>query len=328
MLSLLSFSSYADSSFTKRKDVQAFINTMVKNHHFNKNQLTETMSQVQLQPRIIDSMERPYEKKTWDIYKEIFLTTQRLKGGLEFWAANQKVLDKASQRFGVPPEIIVAILGVETIYGKSPGEYRVLDALSTLAFNYPKRSRFFLKELKEYLLLCREHHVPATYYIGSYAGAIGKPQFMPSSYRRFAVDFAHKGHSDLVNNNDDAIASIGNYLHQNGWKPNEGIIQAAQLLGNQLKSAHTNPRRANYNYAELTKLGIKPVTAAYNHPVRTGVIELITKQGNEYWIAYPNFFVITTYNVNPQYALAVYLLSQQIKQKRTELTSKVHRAYA
>lgn len=327
LLFLFSFSASSNSDFVQRKDVQQFIKSMVKQHHFNERDLIQTMNQVQLQPKIIESMERPYEKKNWETYRDIFLTPQRLKGGLEYWQANQRILEQAQKRFGVPAEIIVAILGVETLYGERQGEYRVLDALSTLAFNYPKRAPFFTKELKEYLLLCREHKVPATKYLGSYAGAMGKPQFMPSSYRYYAVDFYNTGKRDLIGNNGDVIGSVANYFHKHGWKLNEGIAQSAKVKGFHFKKIRTNPRVANYRYKQLESAGVFPVTASYNHPNRAGLIELTTQEGNEYWLAYPNFFVITRYNSSPQYALVVYLLSQQLKQHWVALNSKKQRAY-
>lgn len=323
----LSFSAYSDTAFTQRKDVQAFIKSMVKEHHFNAKELTAIMNQVQIQPQIIESMEKPYEKRNWDVYKDLFMTPQRLKGGLDYWAANQKTLEKAQKRFGVPPEIIIAILGVETLYGERQGDNRVLDSLATLAFNYPKRSPYFTKELKEYLLLCREHGVSPTQYKGSYAGAMGKPQFMPSSYRYYAVDFNNKGKRDLISDNADSIGSIANYFHKHGWKNNEGIAQNAKLSGWRFKRIQTNPKTANYHYSQLAAAGVRPVTASQNHPARAGLIELVTSNGKEYWLAYPNFFVITRYNSSPQYALVVYLLSQQLKQEWKERTAKKHRAY-
>lgn len=324
---LFSCSAFSDTAFTQRKDVQLFIQSMVKQHHFNAKQLTETMNQVKLQPQIIESMEKPYEKKNWDVYRALFLTSQRVKGGLDYWNANQKSLEKAQKRYGVPPEIIVAILGVETLYGERQGDYKVLDALATLSFNYPKRSAFFTKELKEYLLLCREHGVSPTQYKGSYAGAMGKPQFMPSSYRYYAVDFNNTGTRDLMTNNDDSIGSIANYFSKHGWKLNEGIAQNARLSGWRFKRIKTNPRTANYTYSQLEQAGVKPITAAHNHPKRAALIELMTDDGKEYWLAYPNFFVITRYNSSPQYALVVYLLSQQLKKQRLEMNAKKHRAY-
>lgn len=327
ILFLTSFASNANTAFTQRKDVQLFINQMVKQYHFNAKELTATLNQVQIQPQIIESMEKPYEKKDWDVYRDIFLTPQRLKGGIDYWAANKKTLDLAYKKYGVPPEIIIAILGVETLYGERQGENRVLDALATLAFDYPKRSRYFKHELKEYLLLCREHKVPATTYKGSYAGAIGQPQFMPSSYRNFAVDFHHKGIRDLVSNNADSIASIANYFRAHGWQTNAGVAQHAKVVGNNYKHIRMNPRRANYYYSQLIANGVRPVTAAHNHPARAGLIELTTAKGNEFWLAYPNFFVITRYNSSPQYALVVYLLSQQLKQQWVAMNTKKYRAY-
>lgn len=326
LLSLLTFSSYSDTAFTQRKDVQNFINAMVKKYHFDRQQLTDTMNQVQIQPQIIESMEKPYEKKNWDVYKAIFMTPQRLQAGIDFWAANKDALEKAQKKYKVPPEIIVSILGVETLYGEKQGDNRVLDALATLAFNYPKRSPYFTKELAEFLLLCREHHVPATQYKGSYAGAIGKPQFMPSSYRYYAVDFNNKGKRDLINDNADSIGSIANYFHKHGWRLNGGITQPAKLTGTSVKHIHMNPKVANYTYKQLEAAGVHPVTASHNHPLKAGVIKLDTAKGNEYWLAYPNFFVITRYNSSPQYALVVYLLSQQLKQQWQEKAKK-HRAY-
>jgi membrane-bound lytic murein transglycosylase B len=326
LLILLSFSIFADTAFTQRKDVQLFINSMVKEHHFSPKELSAIMNQVVIQPAIIESMEKPYEKKNWDVYRNLFLTQSRLKGGLDFWMANKKDLELAQEKYGVPPEIIVAILGIETLYGERQGEYRVLDALATLAFNYPKRSSYFSRELKEFLLLCREHKKPVTQYKGSYAGAIGQPQFMPSSYRQFAVDFHNTGTRDLVSNNSDSIGSIANYFKKHGWKTNDGVAQHARLVGSRYKSIQVNPKNPNYYYSQLITHGIKPVTAAYNHPSRAALLELITAKGNEYWIAYPNFFVITRYNSSPQYALAVYLLSQQLKQQWIAMNIK-HRAY-
>ncbi|WP_454783946.1 lytic murein transglycosylase B [Legionella sp. WA2024007413] len=328
ILLIFSFSTYSDTAFTKRKDVQLFIKSMVKEHHFTAKELTEIMNQVVIQPDIIESMEKPYEKKNWDVYRDLFLTPARLKGGLDYWVANREALDRAQKKYGVPPEIIIAILGVETLYGERQGDHRVLDALATLAFNYPKRSPYFTKELKEYLLLCREHGVPATQYKGSYAGAIGQPQFMPSSYRNFAVDFNNTGKRDLVSNNADSIGSIANYFHQHGWKTNDGVAQNAKLVGSLHKRIQMNPKRPNYYYSQLLAHGVKPITAAHNHPSRAALIELVTAEGNEYWIAYPNFFVITRYNSSPQYALVVYLLAQQLKQQWTVMNKKKLRAYA
>ncbi len=305
--------SFASEPLTQRPDVKKFIQQMVTQHHFNKNQLVAVLNEAKFQPQIIESMDRPYEKKNWDVYKALFLTQQRLDEGIAFWRANQKTLERAQHQFGVPADVIVAIIGVETLYGKHQGNYRVLDALTTLAFDYPKRSEFFTKELKEYLLLCRDHNVPATKYMGSYAGAIGKPQFMPSSYRFYAVDFSGKGRPDLIEEDQDVIGSVANYFYKHGWKLNEEVAQPAIVTGKNYKKLTVNSKFPDYSYQHLIASGLKPDHFKWRHPAKAGVIELTTDQGQEYWVAYPNFYVITHYNTSPQYALVVYLLSQQLR---------------
>lgn len=329
VLLILSLSSpivQAAQSLTSQKNVQQFITMMEKKHGFKKQDLVELFKEVQIQPAIIQSMDAPYEKKDWDTYREIFLTQQRLQAGLEFWQANQKSLEQAEQTYHVPASIIVAILGVETLYGEKQGNYRVMDALSTLAFNYPKRSPYFTRELTEFLLLCREHHTNPMQYIGSYAGAFGKPQFMPSSYRSYAVDFKKNSNIDLVHDNQAVVASIANYFHRHGWIMNQGVVQPAKITGQGITHFNTQLKQAEYNTKQLVKSGIQPMTAATNQPPKAGVIELSTKSGPEYWLAYHNFYVITRYNSSPQYALVVYLLAQQLQKER--LAALSHHAFA
>ncbi len=326
-LMMLTHSVFAEPAFSQRKDVQEFINQMVKSYKFNKKQLTNTLNQVQIQPKIIASMERPYEKKDWDTYKNLFLTNQRIEGGLKFWQENQKTLEKAEKQFQIPAHVIVAIIGVETLYGKHQGNYRVLDALSTLAFNYPKRSAFFKKELREYLIMCRELNTSPKDYLGSYAGAMGKPQFMPSSYRYYAVDFTGNGKKDLINNNADAIGSVANYIHKHGWKMDEGVAQPAKLTGSKFSKIQMNRKKPGYTLKQLQAADILPQTAALNMPAKAGVIELVTANGKEYWLAFHNFYVITRYNTSPQYALAVHLLSQQLKNRWKMAAVKKAHAY-
>lgn len=312
---LLSQICSADKALLERKEAQLFMDKMVKQYHFDRKQLRSILAASQFQPKIIESMDKPYEKKTWDIYKALFLTEQRVEGGIEFWRKNQHVLREIEKKYGVPPEIIVAIIGVETLYGQKQGTYRVLDALTTLAFYYPKRSEFFTKELGEFLLLCREQHVAADKYVGSYAGAMGKPQFMPSSYRFYAVDFNGKGTRDLMNNDQDVVASIANYFHKHGWKNKEAIVEPVAVNGSHYKTLMTNSRKPDYTLQHLLEAGVKPVEPVTNPSCKVGLIELTTPMGQEYWMAHPNFYVITRYNTSPQYALVVYLLSQQLQQQ-------------
>lgn len=317
ILLALSSLSFADKALTQRPDVQRFINTMVAKHGFKKQALVAVFNDATLQPQIIDSMNAPFEKKDWDTYRQLFLTEQRLQAGLDFWQANRKALAEAEKRYHVPASIIVSILGVETLYGKHQGNYRVIDALSTLAFNYPKRSDFFTKELEEYLLLCRENQINPTQYLGSYAGAIGKPQFMPSSYRYYAADLKPNTRIDLVNDDEAVIASVANYFHKHGWQLNQGVAQPAKIAApGALKHINTQYKTANYSPIKLAQSGVRPLTASINQPTKAGVIELTTPNGPEYWLAYPNFYVITRYNSSPQYALVVYLFAQHLQQQR------------
>lgn len=309
----------ADAGLMHRPGVQHFIREMVSRYHFDKRQIVAILNEAHFQPQIIESMERPYEKKTWDVYRDLFLTAERVQSGIAFWFANQKALQHAEQQFGVPAEVIVAILGVETLYGKHQGNYRVLDALTTLAFYYPKRQDFFRKELKEYLLLCREHKVPATQYMGSYAGAIGKPQFMPSSYRFYAIDSQGKGRANLVSEDSDIIHSVANYFYKHGWKNHDLVAQPALVSGEAYKLLTTNSKFPDYSYQRLVASGVAPTIQMGEHPAKAGLIELTTKTGPEFWLAYPNFYVITRYNTSPQYALVVYLLSQQLNQQWAKL---------
>ena len=314
--------SYADEALLQRHDVKKFIDKMVRKDNFDRRQLVAIMKEAKFQPQIIESMDKPYEKKTWDVYKEIFLTPQRVQEGIEFWQANQKTLERAQKTYGVPANIIVAIIGVETLYGKHQGNYRVLDALTTLAFNYPKRAEFFTKELAEFLLLCREQRVAADKYMGSYAGAMGKPQFMPSSYRFYAVDFTGNGKRDLMNDDRDVIGSVANYFHMHGWKMNKGVVQPVNVSGSHYKTLATNSKTADYPFKQLMSAGVKPISAIVDRPDRAGLIELTTQNGQEYWMAYPNFYVITRYNTSPQYALVVYLLSQQLSNQWASLNTQ------
>lgn len=305
----------ADEALLRQPSVRAFVHEMVVKEHFNERELVSVLRQAQFQPQIIASMERPYEKKTWDVYQALFLTSQRVDAGVAYWRAHQAALQKASQRFGVPESMIVAILGIETLYGQHQGTYRVLDALTTLAFYYPKRAPFFTKELKEYLLLCRDHHVVPTRYLGSYAGAMGKPQFMPSSYRFYAVDMQGGGRPDLMTNDADVIGSVANYFHKHGWAMHQPVAQPARVRGWGYHKIPVNTRAPSTTMTKLRQAGVHPVGWLMHTPEQAGLVELMMPKGTEYWIAYPNFYVITRYNTSPQYALVAYLFAQRLQQK-------------
>lgn len=311
---------HADEALLKNVEAQKFIKTMVDDYKFRKQDLVKLFKEAKYQSKIIDSMDMPYEKKSWDVYKKLFLTQNRLDGGVEFYQRNKAAFQEVEQKYGVPSDVILAILGIETIYGKRQGNYRVLDSLTTLAFNYPKRSQFFLKELREYLLLCREQNVSPTKYYGSYAGAIGMPQFMPSSYRYYAVspDDSKYG-ADLMNKDKDVIYSIANYFVKNGWEKGGEVAEPAKVSGNAYKNLATNTKNPEYKFTDVLSKGVRPRLSRMQHPSQAGLIKLDTDTGNEYWLGYHNFYVITRYNHSPQYALVVHILANELSEMRAKV---------
>lgn len=311
----------ADKALLQEQNVQRFIQKMVKQHHFQKQALESVFQQAHVQQNIIDAMERPYEKKSWDVYKRFFLTPSRLQGGLAFWQKHQQSLARAEKQYGVPASMIVSILGVETLYGERQGKFRVLDALSTLAFHYPKRSAYFTQELEQFLLLSREQHRSPLLYTGSYAGAMGQPQFMPSSYRRFATTFSGGKQVDLMHDTDAVIASVAHYFQKHGWQAYQDVTQPAQVRGYGIRRIDTNLKTAQYSIEHLRRFGVAPQTRVSNTPGTAGVVALETAKGPEYWIAYPNFYVITRYNSSPLYAMAVYLFAKQLGETRLAQTN-------
>jgi membrane-bound lytic murein transglycosylase B len=298
--------------------VDAFIDEMVAKHHFDKQQLQQTFQQVEVKDSILKAIARPAEKsKPWYEYRKIFLTQSRINGGAAFWEQHKESLDRAEKEFGVPAEIIVAILGVETRYGGNVGGYRVIDALSTLAFRYPPRSPFFRSELENFLILTREEDKAALEPVGSYAGAMGLGQFMPSSYRAYAVDFDHDGHRDIWTNPDDAIGSIANYLKRHGWVAGQSIVHRTSLAGNVPQALIDKGMKPSISRAALKQAGV----SLENLPAGNDSLALIdfTQQdGQEYWLARQNFYAITRYNHSTMYAMAVYQLGEAIREKVTE----------
>lgn len=314
---ILSFQAYAlpqEQPVLERPDLQAFLDEMVEKYQFDKEQLTSWFNTTKIKPDIIAAMTRPYEALPWHKYRSLFVTDSHIDKGVEFWKKNEATLKRAQQTYGVPPEIIVAIIGVETRYGTYKGKHAILDALSTLAFEYPKRAKFFKKELEQFLLLVKEQGLDPTEMLGSYAGAMGVPQFISSSYREYAVDFSGNGKSDLINNIDDAIGSVANYFARHGWKANEPVAVQAQVKSKDLSNIEqsTNSPKPLYSLAELKQKGVEPKV-----PLRTddkfAMLSFEDKKGQDYWLGYNNFYVITRYNHSHHYAMAVYQLSQGLK---------------
>lgn len=304
------------TAFSQRKDVQKFIKMMVTKYHFKKSNLEDIFDQVQIQPAILKIMARPAEKWDWYKYQEFFITTDRINSGVNFWNDHAKTLSIIEKRDHIPASVIVAIIGVETFYGQNQGSYRVLDSLTTLAFEYPKRAKFFQSELKEYLLLARENQFNVTSMLGSYAGAIGQGQFMPSSYRSYAIDYNGKGESDLRNDTDDVIASVGNYLKEHGWDKDKPIAVEATVTGSKYKKLRKNTLKPRYSLGFLKKYGVVPVTP-YNNKLKTNFMILNGAKTPQYWLGFHNFYVISRYNPRINYAMAVYQLSVAISKART-----------
>jgi len=306
----------AGSGYAQRPEVREFVRDLAEEAGFNEGPLLKLFAQVETQESVLRLMTQPYATppKLYDYYPQ-FLSSARIDAGTAFWNANRAALARAEAQYGVPPEIVVAIIGVETFYGRIAGRYRVIDALTTLAFDYPRRAEFFREELKQFLLLTREWKIPPLAPKGSFAGAMGLPQFMPTSFRRFAVDFDADGRIDLWNDNDDVIGSVANYLRQHGWE-RDGLV----LLPADVEAAATalvgdnglSPVRA---YAEWQTQGVVARSAVAPAPEATAMLlQLDEVDGPSYRLGFANFAVLRQYNRSRLYATAVFELGERLRQ--------------
>jgi membrane-bound lytic murein transglycosylase B len=292
----------------------SFAGDMVHKHGFDPEGVRALLARATYRQAIIDAMERPYEAKPWHRYRRHFLTPERISGGVAFWRENAAILERAQEIYGVPPEIIVAIVGVETSYGARLGDHRALDALTTLGFSYPKRADFFRGELEQLLLLNREGQVDAGAVVGSYAGALGKPQFIPSSYRAYAVDFDGDGKRDLWGSDADVIGSVANYLSSHDWRRDEPVAVQARVAGalpEVIGVAEKRPVAPSITLDRLRSVGVECQECVGGDALTT-LVRLEAPE-DEYWIAFQNFYVITRYNHSNLYAMAAYQLSREIK---------------
>ncbi len=268
------------------------------------------------QQSILDAIARPAEKtKPWHEYRKIFLTERRIREGVEFWDANASILKTVEQRSGVPPEVIVAIIGVETYYGRISGSYRVIDALATLAFDYPRRSAFFTRELEQFLVLAWESNKNPLAIRGSYAGAMGYGQFMPSSYRSYARSFEGGPAPDIWDNVADAINSVGNYLKAHGWRAGDGVVVDAVADDTEL-SIFDSGLKPSLTVAELELAGVRPIETLKPSMVVTP-LRLEEQNGPRHWLGLHNFYVITRYNHSAMYAMAIWELSEALVTERS-----------
>ncbi len=296
----------------ERDDVRAFMDRMQAEHGLERAWIEGVMATAASQPRIIELMTRPAEKvRPWHQYRDHFLTEQRIREGAQFWQAHAERLRQIESETGVPAQLIVAILGVETFYGRITGGYRVVDALATLAFDYPPRSRYFSSELEQFLLLVREEKVDPATVKGSYAGAMGVPQFMPRSYRAYAVDGDADGHRDLWNSIDDVIASVANYMVEHGWRAGEPVVAPAELWYPDAPDLVAGSISTNETVGSLRAKGLKFDTMLDDEQPAL-FIDVAGDQGPELRAGFHNFSVITRYNRSVLYALAVNDLGERI----------------
>ncbi|HUO81754.1 MAG TPA: lytic murein transglycosylase B [Gammaproteobacteria bacterium] len=299
-----------------RAEVESFMADMVREHGFEAGELRKLFDQVETRPKIIEAISRPAERvKPWHEYRDIFLTDKRIHAGADFWREQSADIVAAACESGVPAQVLVAVLGVETFYGRITGGYRVIDALSTLAFDYPPRAEFFRRELEEFLLLTREEQVDPFTVAGSYAGAMGPPQFMPSSYREYAVDASDDGRRDLFDDWRDVLGSVGNYLAVHGWRAGEPVAARVRAPDAMRIDPAENRLALGDTVSGLRAKGLQFDTELPGDAPAM-LIALEGAAGPEYWVGFNNFYVITRYNRSAMYALAVHQLGEEIARRK------------
>ena len=296
---------------TSRDDVRAFIEEMRRDHDFDRKQLDTLLGGAEIKQSIIDAMTRPAERvRPWHEYRAQFLAPKRIQQGSEFWRAHAQRLESLAD--DELADVVVGILGVETLYGRVTGRFRVVDALATLAFEYPPRAEFFRNQLREFLLLTREEHVDPAKALGSYAGAMGSPQFIASSYRNFAVDADGDGRRDLWGNWDDVIASVGNYLRAHGWRNGEEVVVPATLEDADLSRFTVGKAELNETVQTLREKGVRFDTRQ-SADAPAMLIAAEGKSGPEYRVGFNNFYVVTRYNRSLMYSMAVHDLGRAVQ---------------
>lgn len=301
----------AHAQIEKEEDVRKFLMEMVDKHGFDHEQLISVISRARISDSILEAIMRPAEAKPWYQYRPIFLQDSRIRLGVDFMKENKDTLHRAERLYGVPPEIITAIIGVETRYGQNAGNYKVIDSLVTLGFRYPQRGAFFRNELEQFLLLTREQGLDPHVVKGSYAGAMGIPQFISSSYRHYAVDFNKDEHIDIWGNPDDAIGSVANYFKMHGWQKGQLIAARAELSGDGYARFLTPGIEPDVTLDELSRHGVS-VELEKKPEGKVKLFSLETGDSEEVWVGFRNFYAITRYNRSVLYAMAVLQLSEEI----------------
>lgn len=314
LLALVSVTAHADFCALQSPDIQNYIDFLVTKHDFDRQKMENLFCTVTMSEEVYTKTLTPLEAKPWYIYKEKFLTADRIQKGVAYWNKHEALLAETEKKYNVPASVIVAIIGVETKYGENKGTYPVFNTLVSLSFNHGRREAFFRSELTEYLLLTRENNLMPLQLKGSYAGAVGLPQFMPSSYRHYAVDFHNKGFSDLFENDGDAIASVGNYLHKMGWQYGTPVAIAASVQGNCEPLIAHKKYKPTLSESDLATYGISPMENLQSN--KACLIRLEVENGNEYWLGLQNFYAISRYNNSELYVMAVNLLAQKLREEK------------
>lgn len=309
------------SGYDKRPEVRAFIREMVERHGFVESELGFLFSRAKKREPILHAIvpQEGRRARAWSEYRGLFVNQRLVQGGLAFWKAHEAALARAVREYGVPPEIIVAIIGIETLYGRNMGKWRVIDALTTLAFDYPPRTEFFRGELENYLVFARDFGFDLFSVQGSYAGAIGIPQFMPGSYLKYAVDFDGNGTIDLRGSPTDAIGSVANFLRQHGWRPGEPVSFPASVSGAAWRAYADGTVLPRHALPELQNNGVAFAAGAAPAAAQGILIELGNRdEPAEYRVGLQNFFVITRYNRSSFYASAVTDLGAALRAARQQ----------
>lgn len=306
----------ADAAFLARPDVQRYIDEQVATGQFNRPELEAVFANVELKPNIIRILDKPSTSRPWYQFRATTVNDKLIVDGAAFWQDNADALARAEREYGVAPEVIVAILGVETHYGRNTGSFRLVDSLSTIGFDYPRRAEYFRGELTQFLLLAKEEGKDPLTLKGSYAGAMGLPQFMPSSYRKWAVDFDGSGHRDIWSNPHDAIGSVAHYFQLHGWKRGDDIVAPASVAPEaQVDKLLADKFNLHYTVGDLRKMGVAPQTPLADN-VPAVLFSLETAPGvTEYWLGLNNFYAITRYNRSTLYAKAVQEIAGQLRQR-------------
>jgi len=299
----------------ERDDVQSFIDELNTTYGFDRDYVEQQLANSEKKQSIIDAISRPAEDVlTWGKYRNIFMQPERISAGVAFYVEHKDTLNRIAAETGVPPKMILGIIGVESYYGSITGEYRVIDALTTLGFDYPPRAVFFRSELSHAFRLAREENIELSDFMGSYAGAMGPPQFIPSSYRAYAADGDGDGQRDLLGNWDDIIASVANYFTEHKWQTGEPVAAAATLRDSANNLPLNKKLKLDSTVHELSEAGVVFATDIDKHSA-AGLWELEGNAGKEYWVGFDNLYVITRYNRSVMYALAAWQLGEAVSQK-------------